>query len=275
MSTCCKGSSFEAKRRQQRVVEYHRPTGREHSKKKKRKKLDIVVREKMSFRTPAVVALVEQLRQRRDEMHMHCCNPVERFRRDSRIVDLVDSVRDLVRNLNGKSDCPIEWMAFQMELDLVSILLRVEAVARRELMTSKKDATEIILLVWELLPIDFYWQYVGGEKEDAGEEIIRHAWAMMFNRKELDEKDGKTLGQLSREMYGIMRAVHAHAVKHHVRGQMPTCEDYRTTMKAYADGEQFMKASGGMKEMKKARAMEARGGTTEHKAAGKGKKSAK
>lgn len=30
-------SSFEAKRRQQRVVEYHRPTGREHSKKRKEK----------------------------------------------------------------------------------------------------------------------------------------------------------------------------------------------------------------------------------------------
>ena len=30
-----KGSRFAAKRRQQRVVEYHRPTGREHSKKKK------------------------------------------------------------------------------------------------------------------------------------------------------------------------------------------------------------------------------------------------
>jgi len=208
-------------------------------------------------------------------MHMHCCVPVERFRSESRIVDLVDSVRDVVRNLKGKSDCPIEWMAFQMELDLVSILLRVEAVARRELTTSKRDATEIILLVWELLPLEFYWQYVGGDKEDAGEEIIRHAWAMMFNRKELDEKDGKTLGQLSREMYGIMRAVRAHAVKHHVLGQMPTCDDYRTTMKAYADGVPFMKAIGGVKELKIARAVEARGGTTERKAAGKGEKSAK
>jgi hypothetical protein len=46
-------------------------------------------------------------------------------------------------------------------------------------------------------------------------------------------------------------------------------------MKAYADGVQFMKAIGGVTEMKKARAEEARGGTTERKAAGKGEKRAK
>ena len=65
-----------------------------------------------------------------------------------------------------------------MELDLVSVLLRAEAIACR--------ATEIILHVWELLPTGAYWSYVGGDKEEKGEEMIRHVWAVMINLKEAD-----------------------------------------------------------------------------------------
>ncbi len=37
-----------------------------------------------------------------------------RFRRDGMIVPLADSVRELVRNLKGKSECISEWSAFSV-----------------------------------------------------------------------------------------------------------------------------------------------------------------
>jgi hypothetical protein len=172
------------------------------------------------------------------------------------VVDLVESVRELVRNLKERSECHIEWMAFFMELDLVSMLLRAEAIARREMTVSKKDATEVILLVWELLPAGMYWQYAGRDGE-AGEVMIANAWVRMLDLK---EADGEKLGQLSREMYLLMRGMHAHKAKHHVGGKMPDCEEYRRVVEGFAAANQNMEAKGGKKGLK---------------AAEKGKKSAK
>jgi hypothetical protein len=193
----------------------------------------------MYARSTEVVALIAQLRARREEMHVYCCNSLLRFRRDGMIVPLADSVRELVRNLKGQSECILEWSAFLMELDLVSMLLRVEAIARREIAVSKEEAIEMILLVWELLPAGAYWSYVGGEKEDEGEEIIRHAWAVMLNQKDLD---GEKFGQLSREMYGLVRGLRAHGARYHVNGNAHECQEYRRVVEGWAEGERLMAA---------------------------------
>jgi hypothetical protein len=225
VATCSEEISFTWSKERTTASCRGPPANRERAQqeeKRKRKRLRMM-------RTPQVVALISDLKRRREELHRCCVLGVELFRRDSVIVDLVDSVRTLVRNLKERSECHIEWMAFMMELDLVSMLLRAESIARREVTVSESEAKEVILLVWELLPERMYQQYVGRDGE-GGEVMIVNAWTSMLDKR---DGDGEAFGQVSREMYTIMRGVHAHTGKHHAGGKMPDCVEYRNVVEGW------------------------------------------
>ena len=74
--------------------------------------------------------------------------------------------------------------------------------------------------------------------------MIVNAWSSMLDKR---DGDGEAFGQVSREMYTIMRGVHAHTGKHHVGGKMPDCVEYRNVVEGWNACDREMEAQGGKK----------------------------
>ena len=169
----------------------------------------------------------------RGELQRMCMMSKRAFRDECMSFEMRDAVYDVILMLKRRSDCQLEWLLYMYGADLICALLRVEAIAWREMEVSGAICRQTVRMVYELLTPGLLMEYV---KEDGlgGEEMIVNAWERMLGRKLIKEIE---LGPQFQEVSSEMKGVYDHELQHHGWGVMPTCVEYARTVGAVRDSD--------------------------------------
>lgn len=117
----------------------------------------------------------------------------------------------LAEYIVNDSTCEYQWVDWFSDGDMLDMLLRVEALCRREESESPAIMHEILMIVEMLMTPRMLRAYMTVEgEENNGEELIVGAWRAMLERFE-----GARVGKPSRKLYELMRKVKAHDRKYH------------------------------------------------------------
>ena len=167
--------------------------------------------------------------------------PVTQFRENSSIVDLSDIVDVVLEMLQSSGDCHLKWFIYLTHADLIDMLLRVAAVAKRENDNEGNgDASAIrqgIALILSRKILQEYI-YVGCIRE-GGEESIIAMWEEMLRNMGTDWPNGP----LPRYMYRISGALGAHwRAYHQCRGVYSCLEmcSFGGMMEELMENEEFV-----------------------------------
>ena len=147
------------------------------------------------------------------KMAMLINRPLTQFRADSSIVDLSDIVDVVLEMLQSSGDCHLKWFMYLTHADMIDMLLRVAAVAKRENDNEGSgDAWAIRQGVALILSRKILQEYIYiGYVREGGEESIIAMWEEMLRNVVADHPNQP----LPRYMYRISGKLGAHWRAYH------------------------------------------------------------
>jgi hypothetical protein len=157
--------------------------------------------------------LFETLVGLRQKMGMIINRPLTQFQAESSIVDLSDLVDVVLDMLRASGDCHLKWFIYLTHTDLIDMLLRVAAVAKRENDNEGSgDAWAIRQAVALILPEKILQEYIHvGNVKEGGEESIIAMWEEMLRNVAADYSRRPQ----PRDLYRISGALGAHWRSYH------------------------------------------------------------
>jgi hypothetical protein len=146
-------------------------------------------------------------------MAMIINRPLAQFRANSSIVDLSDIVTVMLEMLQSSGDCHLKWFIYLTHADLVAMLLRVAAVAKRENDNEGSgDAWAIRQGIALILSREILQEYIYvGCVREGGEESIIAMWEEMLRNVAADYSRRPQ----PRDLYRISGALGAHWRSYH------------------------------------------------------------
>ena len=147
----------------------------------------------------------------RQKMAMIINLPLTQFRADSSMVDLSDIVTVVLEMLQSTGDCHLKWLMFLTHANLIDMLLRVAAVAKREDDNEGSgDAWSIRKTVALLLSEKIMQEYIYvGCVKEGGEASIIAMWEEMLRNVVADSRP------MPRNVYRASGALGAHWRAYH------------------------------------------------------------
>ena len=160
------------------------------------------------------------------------------FRLDyqSNFSQLSYQVGDVLDKLTNHSVCHVVWLSYLVAADMVDMLLRVAAVATREIDIScygTIDAVVLRLMVRAILPEMMLYEYSNNE----GERMLGNEWNLFLKNLTSDEldrynyshqtaRDRPIVAITEQQLDEKVRSVNAHSQQFHHKAGEYSCQDH-------------------------------------------------